>query len=189
MSGTPDDLSMKNRDETRATKTYLLVCGCAATVSVGPGQAGGEVACPRCGAVLAVPRLGELARLPMAAPELGGHGGSWTSAHGCVLGGSLAALLAVVAASYLSMAPRPPVEAAMIRAGVAAASTTDIYKAWQALARSGVSRPTMADEERIVQVARSARAVAGVLWTVAAIGAAVAVGGGMALARGRDPKP
>jgi hypothetical protein len=183
MSGTPDDLSMINRDETRAAKTYLLACGCAATVSVSPGQAGGEVACPRCGAAITVPRLGELARLPTAAPEMEGHGGSWTTAHGCVLGGSLAALLAVAAASYLSMAPQPPVEAAMIRAGVAAASTTDIYKAWQALARSGVSRPTMADEDRI------ARAVAGVLWTVAAIGAAVAIGGGMALARGRDPKP
>jgi hypothetical protein len=97
------------------------------------------------------------------------------------------ALLAVAVASYLSMTPRPPVEAAMIRAGVAAASTTDIYKAWQALARSGVSRPTMADEERIVQVARSARSVAGVLWTVAAIATAVAIGGGIALTRGRRP--
>ena len=187
MVGASDDLSMKNREETRVAKTYLLACRCAATVAVGPGQAGGEVACPRCGAVITVPRLGELSRLPTAAPESGVHGGSWTTAHGCLLGGSLAALLAVAAASYLGMAPRPPVEADMIRASVAAASTTDIYKAWQALARSGVSRPTMADEERIVQVARSARSVAGVLWTVAAIGAAVAIGGGIALSRGREP--
>ena len=187
MVGASDDLSMKNREETRVAKTYLLACRCAATVAVGPGQAGGEVACPRCGAVITVPRLGELSRLPTAAPESGVHGGSWTTAHGCLLGGSLAALLAVAAASYLGMAPRPPVEADMIRAGVAAASTTDIYKAWQALARSGVSRPTMADEERIVQVARSARSVAGVLWTAAAIATAVAIGGAIALAQGREP--
>jgi len=180
---------MKNHDGRRGTKSYLLTCGCSAALTVGPGQAGGAVTCPRCGASLTVPRLGELARLPAAAPAEGLPAASWTVAHGCVLGGILAALLAVGAAVYLGMAPRPVIDDAMIRAGVAAASTSDIYKAWQALARSGVSRPTMADEERIQQVARSARAVARVLWTVAAVGAAVAIGGGIALSRDRKPAP
>ncbi|MCE2725862.1 MAG: hypothetical protein LW698_03660 [Planctomycetaceae bacterium] len=178
---------MKNHDDKRGTKSYLLTCGCSAALTVGPGQAGGVVTCPRCGASLPVPRLGELARLPAAAPAAGVPAASWTAAHGCVLGGILVALLAVCAAAYLSMAPRPVVDDAMIRAGVAAASTSDIYKAWQALARSGVSRPIMADEERIQQVARSARAVATVLWTVAAVGAAVAIGGGIAMAGERKP--
>lgn len=141
--------------------------------------------CPSCSATLAVPRLGELSRLPPAASADGVAAGSWTAAHGCVLGGSLVALLAGAAALYLGMAPRPPVDAAMIRAGVAAASTSDIYKAWQALARSGVSRPTMPDEERIMQVARSAQAAATVLWGVAALGAAVAIGGGLTVGRGK----
>lgn len=180
---------MKNHDERRGSKGYLLTCGCSAEVTVGPGQAGGNVTCPQCGASLAVPRLGELARLPSAAPAEAASAASWTAAHGCLLGGILVALLAVAAAAYLGTAPRPLVEDAMIRAGVAAASTSDIYKAWQALARSGVSRQTMADEERIQQVARSARAVATVLWTVAAVGVAVAIGGGVALARGRELRP
>lgn len=185
--GVYSTLAMKNHDDRRGLKTYLLTCGCSAAVTVGPGQAGGNVTCPQCGASLAVPRLGELARLPSAAPAEAASAASWTAAHGCVLGGVLVALLAVAAAAYLGTAPRPLVEDAMIRAGVAAASTSDIYQAWQALARSGVSRQTMADEERIQQVARSARAVAAVLWTVAAVGAAVAIGGGVALARGRKP--
>lgn len=178
---------MKNTDDTRGRKRYLLTCGCSATVTVGPGQAGGGVTCPRCGASLAVPRLGELARLPAAVSVPATSSSPWTAAHGCALGGSLVALLAVAAAASIGAAPRPLVEEAMIRAGVAAASTSDVHKAWQALARSGVARPTMADEERIQQVARSARAVSTVLWTVAAVGAAVAIGGGVALARGRKP--
>ena len=141
--------------------------------------------CPSCGATLSVPRLGELSRLPPAPIANGVAAGAWTTAHGCILGGSLVAVLAGAAALYLGMAPRPPVDAAMIRAGVAAASTSDIYRAWKILARSGVSRPTMADEERIVQVARSAQAAATVLWGVAALGTAVAIGGGLAVARGR----
>lgn len=180
-------ISMKNHEDQRGAKRYLLTCGCSAAVTVGPGQAGDAVSCPRCGAALPVPRLGELARLPTAAPAEGVPAAAWTVAHGCVLGGILAAVLAVGAAVYLGMAPRPVINDAMIRAGVAAASTSDIYKAWQALARSGVSRPTMADEERIQQVARSARAVATVLWMVAAAGAAVAIGGGIALAQERKP--
>lgn len=178
---------MHNNDHRRGINRSLLTCGCSATLTVGPGQAGSAVICPRCGASLRVPRLGDLAQLPAAAPAEGAPAVAWTAAHGCVLGGILAAVLAVGAAAYLGMAPRPVVDDAMIRAGVAAASTSDIYKAWQALARSGVSRPTMADEERIQQVARSARAVARILWTVAAVGAAVAIGGGIALARERKP--
>jgi len=178
---------MKNQDHRPATKSYLLTCACSAVLTVGPGQAGGAVTCPRCGASLPVPRLGQLSRLPAGAPVEGAAAASWTVAHGCVLGGILVAVLAVAAAAYLGMAPRPVLDDAIIRAGVAAASTSDIYKAWQALARSGVSRPTMADEERIRQVARSARSVATILWTVAAVGAAVAIGGGLALARERKP--
>lgn len=154
-------------------------------MKVGPGQAGGTVTCPRCNVTLSVPRLGELSRLPAAPLASGVAAGSWTAAHGCILGGGLAALLAGAAALYLGMAPRPPIEAAMIRDGVAAASNVDIYKAWKALARSGVSRPTMPDEERIVQLARSAQSAAMVLWGVAALGAAVAIGGGVAVTRGR----
>lgn len=176
---------MKNHDDRRGFNRYLLTCGCSAVVTVGPGQAGGAVTCPRCGASLPVPRLGELARLPAAAQAEGTPADSWKAAHGCFLGGILVAVLAMAAAAYLGVAPRPVVNDAMIRAGVAAASTSDIYKAWQALSRSGVARPTMEDEERIQQVARSARAVASVLWAVAAVGVAVAVGGGVALARDR----
>ena len=176
---------MTNREPRAAVKSYLVSCGCAAAIPVGPGQAGGQVACPRCGQAVGVPRLGELSRLPAIDSQAAVPRGFWTAAHGFLLGGCLVALLSGASAAYLGTAPRPLVDAATIRAAVAAASVTDIYKAWQALARSGVSRPPMADEERIAQLARSARAVATVLWVVAVIGAATAVGGGIAVARAR----
>jgi len=50
-----------------ATKSYLLPCDCSARIPVGPGQAGGSVTCPQCGIVTKVPRLGDLARLEVAA--------------------------------------------------------------------------------------------------------------------------
>lgn len=189
-------------------KTYLLTCGCSAAIVVGPGQAGGEVVCPRCHTALPVPRLGALTRLPEA-EAAGGVGGErprgtaavggagrpqtaaatpWSAAHACLLGGCLTAALTAGAAAYLGRAPRPLLDEAMIRAGVAAAPMTDIHKAWQSLARSSVSRPTMPDEERLQQVARSARGVAAVLWGIVALGTVVAIGGAIAVARAGEPR-
>lgn len=165
--------------------TYLLPCGCGATVEVGPGNAGGVAACRRCGGQVAVPRLGELARLPRAAAAAPAAR-PWTAAHACVLGGGLTAALALAAAAYLAAAPEPPFDEDTIRQGVAAAGDADVYRAWQALARSGVDRPSSPDEERIQKMAAAGRAVAAVLAVVAAAAASIAAGGWVALSRTRS---
>jgi hypothetical protein len=162
--------------------TYLLTCACSAVIPVGPGQAGGQAVCGKCGKATDVPRLGELTRLPVASP-VAKPGGSWSAAHGCLLGGMLVASLALAAAGYLGMAPRPVFEAAAIRADAERVPITEIHKAWQFISRTGISRPRTFEEERIDQLSRSARSVAAALWVVAAAGAAVAIGAGVALAR------
>lgn len=167
---------------------YLLSCGCGATVEVGPGNAGGSAACPRCGAELAVPRLGELARLPTAAAAAPAAR-PWTAAHACLLGGGIVAALALAAAAYLAVVPEPPFDEATIRRSVAAAGDADVYRAWQALSRSGVARPSSPDEERLVKMAEAGRAVAAVLAAVAAAAAAIAVGGWVAGSRRRSRSP
>lgn len=164
--------------------TYLLSCACGATVAVGPGNAGGVAACPRCNAQVAVPRLGELARLPTAAAAAPAAR-PWTAAHACVLGGGLTAALALAAAAYLAAAPQPPFDEDTIRRSVAAAGDLDIYLAWQALSRSGVARPSTPDEERVLKMADAGRAVATVLAVTAAAAAVIAAGGWVALSRPR----
>lgn len=164
-------------------KAYLLTCGCSAVLTVGPGQAGAEVICPRCNAPMAVPRLGDLARLPSAdAATIPAR--AWSAAHGCLLGGVLVAVLAAAVAAYLGSAPPPVTDEPAIRANVASLTNAEAYRAWQYLAKVGVWRPSLADEERMVQRAKAARSVAGVLWIVTAIGAAAAIAGGLALNRG-----
>ena len=162
--------------------TYLLPCGCSASIEVGPGQAGGRVSCPACGAMVAVPRLGELARLPRGRPPAP-VAAAWTAAHACLLGGCVVAATALAAAAYLGSTPAPLFDAAAIRGAVTAAATPTVYREWQFLARSGVARPPLPEEQRLVTTARSGRAVAAVLLAVAAGGAAAAVGGWIALAR------
>ena len=163
-------------------KTYLLTCECGATVAVGPGQAGGRTACPRCGAGVVVPRLGALEGLPLAAaPEA--VAAAWTPAHACLLGGTAVAVLALVAAVLLSRGPRAAIDPAVIRSVVSEASVAAVYQRWQALERSGVARPPVPEEERMIHAARSSRAIGIVLGGVGLVAAAVAVGGWIALAR------
>lgn len=133
-----------------------------------------------------VPRLGDLSRLPVAAPAARA-GGSWSAAHGCLLGGVLLALLSLAGAGYLRTTPRPVFDAAAIRAEADRAPIGEIYRVWQFISRAGIARPRTVEEERVEQLSRSARSVSTVLWIVAAVGLAVAIGGGVALARRGGP--
>lgn len=174
------------RNQRSPMTTYLLTCDCSAEIPVGPGQAGGQAVCRRCGQPVDVPRLGELTRLPVASPAEN-SAGSWSAAHGCLLGGGLVALLALAGACYLGTTPRPVFEVAAIRTAADRTPIGEIYAIWHGLSRSGIARPRTVEEERIEQRSRSARSVATVLWVVAAVGVAVAVGGGVALAGRRGP--
>lgn len=169
-------------------KTHLLVCGCSARIPVATGQAGGRVGCPACGVVLDVPRLRDFSRLERAA-DAPGPRRRWDAARGLLLAGTvLAAGCSVAAASLVSLAARsaaPAMDAEAMRAAVAAADTLEVHRAWQHLAEWGVDRPPTDDERRRQAVAASVSGLATALWSLAGIGAAVAVvAAGVVFSRG-----
>ena len=130
--------------------------------------------CPSCGATVAVPRLGELARLQIAAPRQATVARAWTAAHACLLGGAAVAALAGAAAFFFTTAPVSVMDEATIRRAVAEAPARDVFQAWLSLSRSGVARPALPEEERLQKIAQSSGQIAVVLKAVAAIGALVA---------------
>ena len=53
---------------------HLLPCpNCQTPLSVAPSQAGDQIRCPSCQADVAIPKLGDLRRLPVAEPPPGGR--------------------------------------------------------------------------------------------------------------------
>jgi hypothetical protein len=159
-------------------KRFLLPCGCSARVVVTAGQAGDRVSCPACGAELRVPRLGDLAALE-AAPAERQRARQWTIGHSFGLAGLLIAAVATAGAIGLRSwsAGGPVVADEQIRAAVAATDIGSVHRAWQSMARSGVERPALPEEARSQRIYRSAAAFSGLLWTVAAGGAALAATG------------
>ncbi len=160
-------------------KPHLLVCGCSARIPVAKGQAGGQVRCQACGAVVDVPRLRDFAGLEVATDDPRPLR-RWDAARGVLLAGAaLAALAAVAATTIVSLASRavgaaPDPEA--IRVAVAAADTVEVHRAWQRLTEWGVDRLPTDDERRQRAVAASAAGVAMALWIVAGVGALIAAG-------------
>jgi hypothetical protein len=108
---------------------------------------------------------------------------SWTAAHACLLAGLFAMLLGGAAAVVVQATRSAVVDADTIRMAVQGGSIVDIHQAWQAFARQGVERPIMPDEAQLLRQAGIATAVGRLLWGVAAIGLALAIAGGIAVAR------
>lgn len=160
-------------------KRYRIACGCGAEVVVGPGQAGGQIACDRCGGEIAVPRLRDLESLAVAAEA--GPVRRWRPAHGWLLVGGVVASLATVAAllvpRLLGGGPQQLPDEAMIRAAIESIDTATIYRAWQAMRGSGVDRGTLPEELRLQQAAGAAVRIAAVFWTIAAAGGLTALVG------------
>ncbi|HAO71216.1 MAG TPA: hypothetical protein DCR06_01300, partial [Planctomycetaceae bacterium] len=70
-------------------------------VPVRAGQAGGAIVCSGCGNRLAVPKFGELSRLPLVEePEVGGRP-AWNSSKGLVLLGFVGCVLFMAAGAWL----------------------------------------------------------------------------------------
>ncbi len=162
-----------------ATRTFRIPCRCSAAVPVGLGQAGTETTCPSCGAIVAVPRLRELAAFEVQAahPAVA----RWHAGHAWMLVGGFMAATAALAAGLLSRADggasqRLPHEQ-VIRAAVDAADPVVIHKAWLAVKRSGVDRGAVAEEILVRQAADSVGRVALLFWAVAAIGGMAAIAG------------
>ncbi|MFM8413291.1 MAG: hypothetical protein ACKOCX_01050 [Planctomycetota bacterium] len=169
-----------------AAKRYRIPCRCSEEVLVGPGQAGGQVVCPACGAAVDVPRLRDLE--PFATVDSGPAPKPWRACHAWLLAGTAVALVSAAAAMVVGTRAlaRPALlpDPAMIRTAVDAADPITIYKAWRALRVSGVDRGPLPEEARLQREVSVAARVGGMLWLVSALGAAVAAAAGLACLAG-----
>lgn len=177
---------------TLAANRYRIPCRCSTEVLVGPGQAGGQVVCPACGAGVDVPRLRDLEPFAVIDPRAAPVSGRWRVCHAWLLAGTAAAVLAAAAATIIGARARarPALlpDASMIRAAIDATDAATIHKAWQAMKFSGVDRGTLPEEARLQRMAGMATRVGGLLWLVSAIGAAVAVAAGITCLTGLRPR-
>lgn len=163
------------------TRIFRVPCRCSATVPVGLGQAGTEVRCPACGAIVRVPRLRDLSALEQVKDE--GAERVWHPGHAWLFVGCAVAAVAGISAGLLSQfdggaSQRLPDEA-VIRTAIDSADVVTVYKAWLAVKQSGVDRGAIADEVLVQQVARSVGGIAMLLWCVAAVGVMITIVTGM----------
>jgi ribosomal protein S27AE len=168
-----------------AMTRYLLSCPqCGVEIPVTTGQAGDRVSCGGCHAAVAVPRLGDLARLPRAADGSGERGsqGRWSPAHACLWTGLVIAGLSTAVALALQSPPKPAIDEAGIRTAFRAGSIVDVHQAWDGFYRHGVARPPTVEEQAALQRSQAQRAVARVIWVAALAGIGLAAGGAVALA-------
>lgn len=171
-------------------KSYLLPCSCSRRIAVAATQAGGVVRCSDCGAMLQVPRLGELARLETASGEpagasAGAGGREWNAARAVMLAGVVTALLAATAAGWLRgrRAGVAPIDAAAIMSAVAAAPSDQVHESWLDFERNGIARPPVREEQRRLDQARLLHALEKAAWIVAAAGCLAAVAAALAAGR------
>lgn len=153
-----------------------------------PGQAGGRVSCPACGAVIDVPRLRELAGYAVGEPAAAAA--PWSRSRAWLLVMAAVATAATVAALVVPRFMAPPrlvPDESAIRAAINTVDATTIYKAWQAMRGSGIDRPALPEELRLQQAAGSTSRVVMLLWGIAAVAAvAAAVAGGLSLTGSRS---
>ncbi len=165
-------------------KRHLLSCTCSRRIEVAPAQAGGTVRCPECGLELAVPRLGDLARLEAVADAAAPPGGlGWGPAQACLLAGVVVAAGAAATAGWLHVRRLgvAPIDETAIVQSVATAPAERVYEAWLNYERRGIARPPQADELRCARQAESLATLAGIAWAVAAVGTAIAALAGLVI--------
>lgn len=156
---------------------FLLPCECSAEVAVTAGQAGGSAVCPRCGRMLAVPKLRDLGRLRRQDRVKTGSGKTWRPAHAVALLGAIVAAASWIGGLWLARDSAVAVDEALLRSAVLAADDLTIYKVWtEGLSRAGVRRPPADEEQAILRRARFADGMRSVLNLVAA-GAGLAAAG------------
>lgn len=170
----------------KVMKSFLLPCGCGGRIPVGPGQAGGQVRCERCGSICDVPRLGDLAQYAVpesaaSAPPRRWTPRRWTIGHACVVGGCAVAVVASVAAAFLASPTSATIDVAGVREAVSRASAGEVYRVWNQIARNGVARSPLPHERRLEQVARVAGSMARWLAGLAVLGGVVAAASAVTL--------
>ena len=161
----------------------------AATVRAAPTRRGPRVSSRGTGAVLLVPRLGDVGRLEEAGGESAApRGEGWDAGRACLFAGALAMLSAAAAAGWLHgmRFGRVAVDERVIREAVEKTPVDQIHDAWLQLEQKGLARLPWADEHRIQKRAEALGGTETVAWIVAAAGGVLAlVGGVMLAARGR----
>lgn len=167
-------------------KKHLLACPCGAEIAVSGGQAGGQVVCTTCQAVVNVPKLRELGRLPLAQEAAAGPRRGWGPAQGMLLAGGLVALASWGAAAWLGRTIESPVDVEAIRQNVAMQTDAQIYEAWRNhFSTTTVSRPQMVVEKLFAQQTFLRQGMAFALAGLGAVGAIVGVAGGIGVIRRR----
>ena len=141
-------------------------------VPVRAGQAGGEIVCSGCGNRLAVPKFGELSRLPLAKePEVGGRP-AWNSSKGLVLLGFVGCVLFMAAGAWLRLPTQSPVQAAVIRKQMTEKTNAQIYDAWKNhFSKSTVERPQWIVEKQYAQRTYLKQGASWVLLLLSGVGA------------------
>jgi len=161
---------------------FLLPCECSADVAVTAGQAGGTVACPRCGRTLFVPKLRDLGRLKREDRRAVASVRTWRPAHAVALLGMLLAAAAWVGGLWFARDSAVAVDDALLRSAVLLADDLAIYRVWSdGLSRAGVRRPPADEEQAILRRARFAEGMRSVLNTVAAAAGLAAAGAAIVL--------
>lgn len=168
-------------------KKHLLACPCGAEIAVSGGQAGGRVVCASCQATVAVPKLRELSRLPLAPERAAGPRRGWGLFQGMLLAGSLLAVACWGAAAWLGRTVESPVDPEAIRQNVAGQTDTQIYEAWKKhFSTTTVSRPQMVIEKQFAQQTFLRKGIAFALTGLGAVGAAIGLAGGIGLIQRRQ---
>lgn len=167
-------------------KKYLLRCECSADITVGPGQAGGRIACPACGRSVEVPKLREMERLRELAPVGVAARSRWGPFHAVALVGAVVAIIAWTAAMITSRSSPPgAVDLDAFRAAVQAADDARVYAAWKRGTYDIVQRAPTRDEEKLVQVSRFTAGLSRTLQLLGGLGALTALVAGAAALAGR----
>ena len=133
------------------------------------GQAGGSVACPRCGRALSVPKLRDLGALERHEPGETSPQTTWRPAHAIALLGAIVAVASWLGGLWIARDSAVAVDDALLRSAVLAADDMAIYRVWsEGLSRASVRRPPADEEQVLLRRARFADSMRSVLNIVAA---------------------
>ncbi len=161
-------------------KIFLLSCeDCRHEIEVVAGQAGGEVVCPTCGRRTAVPKFRDLSRLRIKA-EPSAAASRWGVSQAVATAGIALAALSWGTAAWVGAVPKAALNPDWIRANIEAGDDKALYQSLQAYSRSSVERLPLNGEVALQRQTQFAQGMSRTLYAIGGLGAAAAVGAGLA---------
>ena len=153
-------------------KNYQLACQCGEICHVRAGQAGGEIVCAACGSRLAVPKFGELSKLPLVEDEGVRAQPVWNTSKGLILLSSAFFLVFMAAGLWLRLPTQSPVQVDAIREQMNKKTNTEVYDAWKKhFSTTTVARPQWRIEKQFAQQMSLKRGVSWVLLLLSGVAA------------------